>query len=49
MYDYLLDFYLSGRIDETHLDNAVSKMWISVEEKQQIIASKQVLHEVNVT
>jgi hypothetical protein len=46
MYDYLLDFYINGRIDMTHLDNAVSKMWISPEEKQQIIASKPITPEV---
>jgi hypothetical protein len=40
MYEYLLDLFLNGRIDEINLDIAVKKRWITEIEKQQLIQSK---------
>jgi len=34
---YLQEMYEDGKITETKLDNAVSKDWITSEEKQEII------------
>lgn len=41
MYVRLLSLYLSGRMDIVALDTAVSKRWISPEERDMIVASKE--------
>lgn len=40
MYYTLLRLYIEGRLTENGLTNAVSKTWITDEQKQEIIASK---------
>lgn len=40
MYDYLLRLYLSGRLNDAGLDNAVLKGWITNDEAEQIRAAK---------
>lgn len=40
MYDTLLRMYLAGSLDEDGLDRAVTKGWITEEQKQQILSAK---------
>jgi hypothetical protein len=40
MYSMVKKLYLEGRIDETGLDNAVAKGWITEAQKVEIIAAK---------
>lgn len=40
MYERLLFLFKQGRLNEAQLEIAVSKNWISEEQKQEIIASK---------
>ena len=37
MFEYLKELYREGKISEAGLDNAVSKGWITEEEKQKIV------------
>jgi len=37
MFEYLKELYQEGRISEAGLDNAVSKGWITEEQKQEIV------------
>ena len=37
MFEYLKSLYQKGKISEVGLDNAVSKGWITEEEKQEIV------------
>ena len=41
MYNTLKRLYLTGKIKETGLSNAVKKGWITEEQKAEIIASKK--------
>lgn len=40
MYNKLKDMYIRGLLDETKLDNAIKKGWITPEQKQEILNSK---------
>ena len=40
MYSYIKEYYLLGLYTENNLDVFVNAKWITVEEKQEIIASK---------
>lgn len=40
MYATLLNLYMTGRLNETGLDNAVTKGWITADEAAQIRAAK---------
>lgn len=40
MYNTLKRLYQSGKLDETGLENAVTKGWISEEQKAEIMSSK---------
>lgn len=40
MYNTLKRLYLTGKINEIGLSNAVKKGWITEEQKQEIISSK---------
>lgn len=40
MYGIISELFLENRIDSTGLDKAISKKWITEEEKVKIIASK---------
>lgn len=41
MYNTLKRLFLSGKLDETGLENAVTKGWITDEQKNAIIACKK--------
>lgn len=43
MYSIVKKIYLEGKIDDTGLDNAVTKGWITEEQKAEIIAAKEAL------
>ena len=45
MYEKLRDLYLSGRLNDAGLDNAVARGWITQEQADQIRADKQVQDE----
>lgn len=40
MYVTVRRLYLTGKIDESGLDNAIKKSWITSEEKKKIMAEK---------
>ena len=40
MYNYLLNLYLSGRLNDAGLDNAVTKGWITQDQADSIRAAK---------
>ena len=40
MYATVKRLYVTGKIDESGLDNAIKKGWITAEEKKKIMAEK---------
>lgn len=47
MYDVVKSIYLKGKIDESGLDNAILRGWITEEQKMEIMESKQLVNVEN--
>jgi len=41
MYERLKALYTDGKITDVHLDNAIAKGWITLEQKQEIMAVEE--------